>query len=469
MKLIGRRKKSVGVLLAAFALILMMALSSCGSKANNNEDSNPKTDITETENSSSKAEAGASNTDETEGREEGTLMEEDSSAKDDAVSEAPEAVATSSISAYQIVTTVANVTSDGMIDATSIFTDRDMSQTADLSQAKNYSVKDGEDIHITEEGVYIIEGSASDVTISVDAADEAKVQLVLDGVSITNDSEPAIYVKNADKVFVTTVEGKENNLEVSGTFVADGETNTDAVIFSKDDLILNGLGELSIVSSENGITSKDDLKITGGTISIDAVADAVEANNSIPVADGNIVIVTNKDGFHAEKDTDDTLGYIYICGGNIEINAADDGIHGTTIVQIDDGNIDISATEVIESTFVQLNGGSVNLYSIDDGINASYKSSAYYPTIEVNGGNITVSMGQGDTDAIDSNGDIYINGGTLDIYAQSPFDCDGAAEYNGGTIIVNGVETNEITTQFGMGGHGGGGPGGGWGGPGGGW
>jgi len=57
-------------------------------------------------------------------------------------------------------------------------------------------------------------------------------------------------------------------------------------------------------------------------------------------------------------------------------------------------------------------------------------------------------MGQGDTDGIDSNGNIYINGGTVNITGNSPFDYDGEAKYNGGTIIVNGQTTNSITNQF---------------------
>jgi hypothetical protein len=63
-------------------------------------------------------------------------------------------------------------------------------------------------------------------------------------------------------------------------------------------------------------------------------------------------------------------------------------------------------------------------------------------------------MGSGDTDGVDSNGNIILNGGTLDITAQSPFDYDGTAQNNGATIIVNGSETDTITNQM-MGGHGG--------------
>ncbi len=338
------------------------------------------------------------------------------------------------------------------LSVSDIFTDRDLEQNVDIDNATKYTVQDEEIITITEEGIYLINGSAQNAQIIVNTDDDSKVQLVLSNLTMTNESTPCIYVKNADKVFVTTT--GTNNLTVSGTFTSDGTTNTDAVIFSKDDLVLNGTGILTITSSDNGITSKDDLKITGGTININCVNDGLEANNSIDVKDGNITINSKKDGMHAEYDEDNTQGFIYIAGGIINITASDDAIHATTIVQIDGGKITTNSREGIEGTYIQINDGTINITASDDAINAGAKSNAYTPTIEINGGYITIKMGSGDTDAIDSNGNIYINGGTLDITAQSPFDYDGTAEYNGGKIIVNGEETNKITNQM-MGGPGG--------------
>ena len=347
----------------------------------------------------------------------------------------------------------------GVLSAADLFTERDLTQNADLSGATYYTLASGQDITLTDEGVYVISGTATDVTIIVEAEDTDKVQIVLDGATITNSDAPAIYVKSADKVFITT-QG-ENNLSTTGTFVADGETNLDAVIFSRDDIVLNGTGTLAISSSANGVSCKDDLKITGGTISIDCVEDALEANDSVRIADGDITITTPKDAIHAENDEDDTVGYVYICGGTLNIEAGDDGIHATTYVQVDGGTINLSAAEAIEGTIVQLNGGDVEVYATDDGINASYKSDSLgTPVLEINGGNLAISMAQGDTDALDSNGYLYINGGTVDINAQFAFDFEYGAEMTGGTVYVNGEQVYEITESMMMGGPGGGmGPG----------
>ena len=351
-------------------------------------------------------------------------------------------------------------------DADELFTSRDMEQTVDLADAVSYMVSDGQDIHITSGGVYTLAGSASNVTVYVEAADDDKVQLVLNGVTITNSGAPAIYVKEADKVFVTT--SGDSALSVTGTFAADGKTNLDGVIFSKSDLVLNGTAALTISSSDNGIVCKDDLKITGGTYQISAASKAIEANDSIRIAGGTLTISAGSDGLHAENDDDDTLGYVYIGGGSLAISAKDDGIHALSAIQIDGGTITVKAAEGIEGTYIQINGGSIDIQATDDGINAARKSSAYTPTVEINDGSITVVMGAGDTDGIDSNGNIIVNGGTVDVTGNSTFDYDGTAQYNGGTIIVNGQQVDYIPNQMMGGGMGGRGNNqGGWGGKGG--
>jgi hypothetical protein len=343
----------------------------------------------------------------------------------------------------------------GIVSSEDLFSKRDLKQTADLSEAQTITVTNNATIEITEEGVYVLTGTASNCTVKIEADKEAKIQLVLDGVTVTNDDFPAIYVVSADKVFVTTTENSENTLTVTGAFMADGETNTDAVIWSKEDLVLNGKGTLTVVSAKgNGITSKDDLKVTGGTLSITSALDALEANDSIVIYDGNITISSQKDGLHAENEDDDSLGYIWIGGGTLNVTAKSDGIQGTTFVQIDGGSVTVSASEGIEGTYIQIGGGTLNVTGTDDGINASNKSSAYETAIEIAGGSLTVAVGQGDTDALDANGNIYVSGGTINVTSTvSSFDYDGTATYTGGTIIINGTQVDSIPEEtMGMGG-----------------
>ena len=337
-----------------------------------------------------------------------------------------------------------------------LFTERDLTQTADLSEAQTVAVISDSTYTIDKDGVYVLSGTAENFTVVVDAGDEDKVQLVLDGLCVTNGSDPVIYVKNADKVFVTSA-GSDSMLTVTGTFSSDGSTGTDAVIFSKDDLVLNGTGTVTVSSTDNGVSCKDDLKITGGIWNITCTADALEANDSIAVAGGTLNIRTSKDGLHAEYDEDNTVGWITIEGGTLNITAKDDAIHATTVLTINGGELNITAAEGLEATQVEINGGTVDITATDDGINAGQKSKALSVGITINGGEISIDMGAGDTDAVDSNGYLTITGGTIDISGQSSFDADGTISWTGGTIYVNGSQISTITNQM----MGGGMPGGG--------
>ena len=343
------------------------------------------------------------------------------------------------------------------VNTEELFSNRDLNQTPDLSDAETISVESDKTYTISEAGTYVFKGTASNTTIMVEADKEDKVQIVLDGLNITNDNFPAIYVVSCDKCFITTSEA-DSSLKVTGSFVSDGDTNTDAVIYSKDDLVFNGTGTLDITSnSGNGISGKDDIKVTGGTYNIISALDAVEANDSIAVYDGNFTISSSKDGLHSENSDDDSVGFIYIKNGTLNIKAKSDGIQATTYVQIDGGDITIQASEGIEATYVQINDGNINITASDDGINASQKSSAYtLPIVEFNGGYTVIAVGEGDTDGVDSNGNIIVNGGTIDVTGRmSTFDYERSAEFNGGTIIANGEEVDEIPQSM-MGGPGGG-------------
>ena len=244
----------------------------------------------------------------------------------------------------------------GTFSSADMFTERDLAGTYEESGAVYVTLSDdgitgetdgvvidGQTVTITEEGTYIFSGTLSEGQIVVDA-DDAKVQIVLDNVDITCATNAAVYVKSADKVFVTLAEGSQNTLRNTDEYVAIDDNNIDAVIFSKSDLTLNGTGSLTIVSAEgHGIVSKDDLKITGGTYDIIAAGHALSGKDSVRIADGTFVLTAGKDGIHSENEDNEEKGYIYIADGDFTITSDGDGMDASNIVQIEDGTFDITA------------------------------------------------------------------------------------------------------------------------------
>lgn len=244
----------------------------------------------------------------------------------------------------------------GSYSSADMFTERDLAGTYEESAAVYVTLSgdgitgetdgvaiNGQTVTITAEGTYIFSGTLSEGQIVVDA-DNAKVQIVFDNVDITCASSAAVYVKSAEKVFVTLAEGSQNTLRNTDEYVAIDDNNIDAVIFAKSDLTLNGTGSLTIVSAEgHGIVSKDDLKITGGTYDITAAGHSLSGKDSVRIADGTFILTAEKDGIHAENADDEEKGYIYIADGDFTITSDGDGMDASSIVQIEDGTFDITA------------------------------------------------------------------------------------------------------------------------------
>lgn len=228
-------------------------------------------------------------------------------------------------------------------------TKADESETNETETASSGVSISGNIITITKEGTYVFSGALSEGQIVVDA-DSAKVQLVLDNADITCASSAAIYVKNADKTFITLAEGSENILMNTAEYEAIDDNNIDAVIFSKDDLTLNGKGTLTINSEYgHGIVSKDDLKLVGGTYNITAENHALSGKDSVRIADGTYNLTSGKDGIHSENADDDEKGFVYIASGDFTIESTGDGIDASYVVQIDDGDFDITAGDGAEN------------------------------------------------------------------------------------------------------------------------
>ena len=344
--------------------------------------------------------------------------------------------------------------SDAAIDITDMFTKRDLAGTYDESEAvkitlsgktaacnsSNVQIEDGV-VTIKAAGVYVLSGTFTDGTIVVDAGDDDKVQLVLDGVSITAADYAAIYAKNADKVFVTLAEGAGNSLTVSGDYVQTDDNNVDAVIFAKCDLTLNGTGSLTVKDNTgHGIVSKDDLVVTGGTYTIYSQDHCLNGKDSVRIADGTFNLSCDEDGIHAGND-DQQDGYVYIEGGDINISVGDDAIHAEGLLIITGGDIDVSKScEGVEGDKILVTGGDIDVISSDDGFNAAGGSSGSGDNHDGFGGG--PGMGGVDMDA-DNDAYILITGGTININANGDgIDSNGYIGITGGSVHVLGPSDN---------------------------
>ncbi len=207
-------------------------------------------------------------------------------------------------------------------------------------------------VTITDKGTYVISGNLDNGTLFVDAGESAKVQLVFDGVNISSSNFAAVFIKNADKVFITLSEGKTNNLADGSKYVLtqansyiNGEQkNVDAVIFSRADLTINGTGTLNVVGSyKHAIVSKDDLVITDGTLNVSAPNVGLYGSDSVRIGGGMINIEAGTDAIRAENQKTDNRGYVYIENGNVTASASSDGIQASSAIFIAGGTTLISA------------------------------------------------------------------------------------------------------------------------------
>ena len=204
----------------------------------------------------------------------------------------------------------------------------------------------GTTVSITRDGTYIISGSCSDGRIIVEVPSTDKVQLVLAGLKLTSKSSAPIWIKGADKTSITLADGTVNSLADTGEYTdanVDGEPN--ACLFSKDDLTINGTGSLEVTSNvNNGITSKDDLKIVSGTITVNAQNHGIRGNDSVSIRGGTITVSAKNDGIKSSQEEKEDKGYIYIDGGTISIDAGDDCLQAPRDITITaDASVSVDA------------------------------------------------------------------------------------------------------------------------------
>lgn len=207
------------------------------------------------------------------------------------------------------------------------------------------AAKDGV-VTIQQEGVYVISGTLNDGQLVVEAPDTQKVQLVLKGASIHCADHAALFVKQADQVFLTLAQGTENTLSSGGSYaLGDDDSNVDGVIFSRADLTMNGSGKLSVNAQyRHAVVSKDDLIVTGGQYAITAEnGGGLYGKDCVKITGGTFYVKTGTDGIQASNEEKEDKGYLYISGGTFDITAGTDGIQAETVLRIDGGTFQITS------------------------------------------------------------------------------------------------------------------------------
>ncbi len=361
--------------------------------------------------------------------------------------------------------------------ASEMFTNRDQRDTYDTSGAvtirlegdgaiaSSSSVKiSGSTVQITQEATYLISGTLTDGMLVVNAPDTAKIQLVFQGVNITSSTSAAVYILEADKVFLTLDASTNNSLANGGEFLAVDDNNIDAALFSKQDLTINGSGSLQVTSpAGHGIVCKDDLVITGGDLNIEAAGHALDANDSIRFTEASLIATAGKDGLHCENSDNTDLGYIYISGGAMQLQTQGDGISAGSYLQIQGGSFDILAGGGSENGTKKSSdgwggfagghgmpgrpgGGSNTTSSGSDEDSTSMKGIKSVGVLSIEGGSFVVNSAD---DAIHSDSNVTILRGTLELTTGD----DGVrAEENldvqGGSIVITesyeGLEAQHI-------------------------
>lgn len=228
----------------------------------------------------------------------------------------------------------------------------------------------GSTVTISAKGIYYITGTLQNGSIIIDNKNGENIRLVLDSADITSKSGPCIKVNDAKNVFVIMKNGTKNTLTCT-----DAES---AAIDSQTDIYFGGSGSLDITAAKDGITSKDDIGIAGGTIRIKAEDDGITGKDSVQIADGNITVDATDDCIKSSKDDDPEKGFVVIDGGQITLSSKEGkGVKSVYAFVMNDGKLTVTGCdEGIQSLNIVQNGGTIDITSNDDGINVTDKTAS---------------------------------------------------------------------------------------------
>ena len=320
-------------------------------------------------------------------------------------------------------------------------------------------------ITISKEGVYELTGTLENGSITINT--KGNVKLILNNVTINNNSGAAIVIEEADVTYIELVGDNKITANVND--------EVDAAIYSSDDLLLLGDGKLNVTSNMDGIASKDDLMIISGTYNINSEDDGIRGKDSLYIKNGTYNITSNGDGL---KTTNEEKGSLYIENGTFNINSYLDAVASITTITIKNGTYNIISGKNNNSTSdstkgikavsnILIENGIFNITSIDDAIhsnsaieikdgefNISSNDDGMHAdnTINIKGGKINISksyegieanyiiIDSGTINVVSSDDGINVSGGsnqTGNNRVDEFVDNGGYLKINGGTINVN--------------------------------
>lgn len=304
----------------------------------------------------------------------------------------------------------------------------------------------GSTVTITKAGTYVISGNVTEGNIIVNTTDKGTVRLILNNASISNTTTAPIKVLDAKKVILTLADNTTNTITDSSRLST--EEDYSAVIYSKEDLIINGNGTLNVNAGyRNGIKSTDDCIIVSGTLNITSTEDGIIGKDLCGIVAGDININAGSDGIKSTYDTDTTKGNVIIEGGNITIKASNDGIQAENILVINDGTINIKTNNGAADT-TQTHTDNMDMDRGGFGFNNNKTTTTTDDTVEsrkgikagnmliINDGDITIDS---DDDSVHCNSEIYIYGGTINAATGDDGinSSDGSITINGGNLLIN--------------------------------
>lgn len=340
--------------------------------------------------------------------------------------------------------------------ASTAFADGSITLSPDGSTSTDTSVRiDGQTVTITQAGTYQIAGTLGDGALIVESGENAKITLVLGGVSIKNSTGAAIQIATADDVTIELAEGTTNVLqsgeEVDIATATEGEEASGGALQSKVDLKIKGKGSLTVLGYlNNGIHCTKDLKIKNGNISVTTLGHGIKGKNSVTVSGGTVTVTSGKDGITSDETENEEKGFVTIEDGEIIITSAGDGVSAETTLTVTGGVVSIIS-----------GGGSANAQqktdnmrdwwdfdnSASDDNSASCKGLKAGKALVISGGSITIDA---QDDALHTDGDMTISGGECILSTGD----DGAHAALSLTVLdgkitvltsYEGLEANQIT------------------------